>query len=84
MALGAPVWVGTPPGSRQSEMLTWSSPGVLSSASGLLTVLVNVYASHDGAWSPPATAALSIVLLTLSYALIAFATYRFWFLQSIK
>ncbi|KAK4119379.1 hypothetical protein N657DRAFT_581708 [Parathielavia appendiculata] len=59
-------------------------PGLLNSISGLLTVLVGVYASHNGEWSVTAKATITIVSLFLFSMSIAFVTYRFWLLERVR
>ncbi|KAH8742999.1 hypothetical protein F5883DRAFT_441497 [Diaporthe sp. PMI_573] len=41
-------------------------PGILNCASGLLTVLLNVYSARDGTWLPTACVTLGIVVISLA------------------
>ncbi|KAK4107059.1 hypothetical protein N656DRAFT_821906 [Canariomyces notabilis] len=60
------------------------SPGLLNSVSGLLSVLVGIYASHDGEWSVTAKVTIGVVTLSLCSMSVAYAIYRFWLLRRIS
>ncbi|KAM7196601.1 hypothetical protein V8F33_006100, partial [Rhypophila sp. PSN 637] len=59
-------------------------PGFLNSLSGLLTVLVGVYASHSGAWSITAKITFSVTSVWLALTTGALAVYELWFIRNAE
>jgi hypothetical protein len=49
----------------------------MNAISGLITVLVGVYASHGGEWSATAKVTISIVALSFYYMLITSFLYQY-------
>ncbi|KAH6614554.1 hypothetical protein B0J18DRAFT_374580 [Chaetomium sp. MPI-SDFR-AT-0129] len=57
-------------------------PGLLNSASGLVTVLISVYTSQGGDWSTTADVTVSIVALCLCYTSVASVVY-FYLIKNV-
>jgi hypothetical protein len=56
-------------------------PSILNCASGLLTVLLNVYSACDGTWLPIAWVTLAIVIFSLTLMISVLGYYRFWIIR---
>lgn len=59
-------------------------PGLMNSISGILTVIVGVYASQHGDWSGTPIITLIFVLLSLVYMLSCFVFYQVWMLGTLE
>jgi len=59
-------------------------PGLLNSAAGLLTTIINIYTARNGFWSVTAIVTAAITCSCTTFLLTLFLVYDTWLLKKVK